>query len=115
MQSFHRPYLRLLGRQSSAQDNLGAILAASEAGFSRISVDLMYGISEDMSAWRADVLTTLQLPITHISAYSLTLEPHTALSYSATKGLYRAVDDDIAADQLDVLVAAAEEGGVCAV
>ncbi len=66
--------LQLLGRNGSADIFKRDILRASQAGFTRISADLMIGLPEQKFADLEEAISLLlSLPINHISYYSLTL------------------------------------------
>lgn len=77
-QSFDDGLLRLLTRRHSAQENCHAVNNAVQAGIKKISIDLMYDIpQQSLDLWRTTLHTALALPITHLSLYNLTIEPHT--------------------------------------
>lgn len=79
VQSFVEEELAHLGRLHTAQMAKDAVLAAREAGFSNISVDLMLGIPCQTPRSLAQSLEMLgTLPVTHLSAYLLKIEPGTA-------------------------------------
>ena len=80
VQSFFDDDLEYLNRIHSAARAVEAIRSAQNAGFNNISIDLIYGIptlTEDK--WHQNLETAFSLDIQHISAYSLTVEPQTAL------------------------------------
>ena len=78
IQSLDDAQLNILDRQHSAQKGIDAILSAEQAGFKNISIDLMYDIPhQDLSVWLSTLRRLSQLPITHLSLYNLTFEPHT--------------------------------------
>lgn len=78
VQSFSDETLRLLGRKHSAAQAVNAVLAAHSAGFQNISADLMIGLRHQNSdALRKDLETAVSLPLVHISAYLLKIEPET--------------------------------------
>ncbi|MRI83552.1 MAG: coproporphyrinogen III oxidase [Nitratiruptor sp.] len=78
VQSFQPQKLRLLGRSHTPREAIERIEWAAGAGFEQISLDLIYECSCDtLSLLKADLDQALQLPITHLSAYSLTIEPGT--------------------------------------
>lgn len=77
-QSLRDSELASLGRRHDAETARRAILAAKSAGFDNISADLMLGIPRQTAESLARTLEELvMLPITHISAYMLKLEPNT--------------------------------------
>lgn len=105
IQSFDDHILRYLNRVHSAQTALHAVSAARQAGFSNITIDLIYaipGLSED--AWRTNIRQALQLQPEHISAYTLTIEDKTAFGKWLAKGRLIPVDESSAAEQLEILM-----------
>ncbi len=79
VQSFDDQLLSLLGRTHSSHSAAQAVLWAAEAGFPEISIDLMYEIPEQsLASWRSSLKRATELPITHLSFYNLTFEPHTS-------------------------------------
>lgn len=71
--------LRLLGRTHTFEQARQAILTANKVGFFDISIDLMLGLpGQDHSTIAYTILQLRELPITHVSAYLLKLEPNTA-------------------------------------
>lgn len=70
--------LAKLGRTHRAHTSVDAVKAIADAGINNISVDLMYDIpSQTMESWRHTLNEVIRLPITHLSLYNLTIEPHT--------------------------------------
>lgn len=70
--------LAFLGRKHTAAESRQAVLQAWEAGFSRISLDLMLGLAgqtEETLSRSLDFCASL--PAEHISAYLLKIEPNT--------------------------------------
>ncbi len=78
VQSFDNKKLKFLGRNHTAKMAIDALTDASIAGFKNISLDLIYGTSQDSKKLLIDDLEiAFSLPINHLSAYSLTLEEKT--------------------------------------
>lgn len=78
IQSLDDALLQHLGRTHSAKKAVEAVYLAQEAGFSNLSVDLMYDLpGQTLAHWEETLAQIVQLPITHLSLYNLTLEPHT--------------------------------------
>ena len=93
-QSFDDVALKLLGRIHSSADTLRAVLDAKEAGFDNINIDLMYGLpSQSVEMAMADLTAAIDLDVTHISWYQLTLEPNTIFYAHPPPNL---PDDDLA-------------------
>lgn len=78
VQSFDDDCLRRLGRAHGRADACAAIDFARQAGFSRLNLDLMYGLpNQQMEQARADLEEALAFELEHLSWYQLTLEPGT--------------------------------------
>jgi len=73
---------------------------AREAGFSHVSLDLIYGTPGERDAdWRESLTAALAAGPDHISAYALTVEEGTALAARIGRGEVPAPDDDAMADR----------------
>lgn len=78
VQSFADALLQRLGRVHDSREALSAVAAARQAGFSRINLDLMYGLPGQTPAQAlADLDQAIALETDHLSHYQLTLEPNT--------------------------------------
>ena len=78
VQSFDDSQLKKLGRVHDATQAHRAIVMAQDAGFSRINIDLMFGLPEQsLSQACADVEQALSYQTGHLSLYQLTLEKNT--------------------------------------
>jgi oxygen-independent coproporphyrinogen III oxidase len=79
IQSLEDSLLLLLTRKHNAAQAIAAVEHAHKTGFDNISIDLMYDIPQQaLHQWQNTLLQALRLPITHLSIYNLTIEPHTA-------------------------------------
>jgi len=71
-----------------------------QAGFDQVSLDLIYGTpGESMADWDLSVETALACRPDHLSAYSLIVEPGTALARRISRGELPMTDDDDLADK----------------
>ncbi len=108
VQSLCDEELSALGRRHDSGTAIRAIERARAAGFSDISADLMLGIpqqTEDSLRRTLDTLTSL--PVTHISAYMLKVEPNTPFG----KNTPALPDEDSVADMyLQTVNALADKG-----
>ena len=87
IQSLDDSCLRVLGRPHKVQDSLNAVLAARTAGFTNISVDLMWGLpGQGVRQWLQTLKDVVRLAPEHISSYCLTLEPGTPLELDCDAG-----------------------------
>ena len=99
LQSTNDRCLSLLGRTHSFSDFLAAYRSVVSAGFSNVSVDLIYGLpGQTREDWRQDLLRTVDLAPAHISCYALTLADGTLLSRRVGSGQLPEPSDDLAAD-----------------
>jgi oxygen-independent coproporphyrinogen-3 oxidase len=79
VQSFRDAKLRALGRIHDGAEAARAIVAARDAGFTNINLDVMYGLpGDDCAGAIADLERAIELGPSHLSWYQLTLEPSTA-------------------------------------
>lgn len=78
VQSFDDAKLKVLGRKHSSRDAIEAIKNAYNIGIKNISCDIIYGLKgDDYSKIEKDLKIAFSLPVTHLSAYSLTIEKNT--------------------------------------
>ncbi len=78
VQSFDNDKLKFLGRAHNSNSAIKAIQNANNIGFNGINCDIIYGVQNDtMESLKKDFDTAFSLPITHLSAYSLTIEEGT--------------------------------------
>jgi oxygen-independent coproporphyrinogen-3 oxidase len=87
VQSFNDRLLALLGRRHKAQDALEALSQAKAAGFSNVSLDLMFGVpTQTAEDWSSDLEAALGCDVAHLSTYSLTYEENTPLARAVATG-----------------------------
>lgn len=102
MQSAHPDDLRLLERQHDYEDVVQAVKWARQAGFSNISLDLIFGLPEQsLRRWQETLEYALAFHPEHLSLYCLTIEHGTPLERQAVHGLVPIPDDDLAADMYE--------------
>jgi oxygen-independent coproporphyrinogen III oxidase len=78
VQSLVEEELLTLNRQHTAQEAVHAIHQSHAAGFKNISIDLMFELPcQTLDSWKKTLAQLDDLPITHLSLYNLTIEPHT--------------------------------------
>ncbi len=81
IQSFDEDELRFLGRIHDAAQAEKCVGLAREAGFSNLSIDLIYSLPGQTPAqWEATLVRALELRPDHVSAYSLIVEDDTPLA-----------------------------------
>jgi putative oxygen-independent coproporphyrinogen III oxidase len=73
---------------------------AREAGFGKVSLDLIYGTpGESLADWQTSVDAALACQPDHVSAYALIVEDGTALARQIKRGEIAMTDDDDLADK----------------
>lgn len=78
VQSLDDTLLMELGRGHSAQKAIEAVEITHRVGIQNISIDLMYDLpKQTLHSWEKTLKALTALPITHLSLYNLTFEPHT--------------------------------------
>jgi oxygen-independent coproporphyrinogen III oxidase len=94
VQSFHQKTLKTLGRDHSADAASEAFQTLREAGFSNLSLDLMFSIpGQKPSDWEYDLATAVALSPEHISCYNLTYEDDTEFMQRHQTGELDACED----------------------
>lgn len=104
MQSSAPHVLATLERTHTPGASGAAAKAARAAGFEHVNLDLIYGTpgetDEDLKNSLDEVLDAR---VDHVSAYSLIVEPGTALARRVQRGEVAMPDDDVAADRYELI------------
>mgnify|MGYP000600150873 CR=1 FL=1 len=104
VQSFFEEDLRLMNRAHNATQALASVQMATDF-FDSISLDLIYGIPGlTDEKWMQNINTALQLGVSHISSYALTVESKTALAHFVKKGIIPKPDDAQAQAQFLMII-----------
>ena len=95
VQSFNDSELRALGRIHDSKAAYDTVIEVNRAGFENINIDLMSALpNQNTDGLKNTLKTALQLPVKHISAYSLILEEGTPMCRDYEKGLFDITDED---------------------
>ncbi|MEC4678365.1 MAG: radical SAM family heme chaperone HemW [Nitrospirota bacterium] len=87
MQSFSDKQLQQLGRHHTTKEAITAFQMARRAGFSNISIDLMYGLpNESPEDWEKTLRQAIALSPEHLSIYALSIEAGTLFDKKRKKG-----------------------------
>jgi oxygen-independent coproporphyrinogen-3 oxidase len=98
-QSFNPTHLKTLERWHDPANVARSLELARAAGIVRQSLDLIWGIpGQTLAEWEQDLRTALSLGTSHLSCYSLTYEPGTAMTARLNRGEFAKVDEDLDAD-----------------
>ena len=112
VQSFFDEDLKWMNRAHAAVEADNAIKRAQDFGFENLSIDLIYGFSLlTNEKWRINIEKAVEFQIPHISSYSLTVEPKTALAKFIKSGKEKNVDDAQSAIQFQILMETLENNG----
>ncbi|OIP82724.1 MAG: hypothetical protein AUK44_07045 [Porphyromonadaceae bacterium CG2_30_38_12] len=94
IQSFDDSELAKIRRRHTGEQAREAFQNARHAGFTNISIDLIYGLpNQSAASWKSQLQAALNLHAEHISIYGLTYEQGTALWKQRETGKVIATDD----------------------
>lgn len=112
IQSFDDEVLQWMNRSHDALQAYNSVKLAQEAGFTNITVDMIYGIpGKEQDYWQSQLDQVLSLKVPHISAYALTVEKETVLDNWIRKGQADAPDEDASHIQFLMASEFLKEGG----
>ena len=99
-QSFDDNVLKWMHRSHDAAQTHRAVQALRDAGIDNISLDLIFGLPEELHRdWDKDLEIAHALRPTHLSLYGLTVEPRTPLDRWISRGATHAPDEDRYAEE----------------
>lgn len=112
IQSFFEEDLHWMNRAHNALQARDCIVQAQMAGFSNLTIDLIYGTPGlTNERWQQNIQTALSLGIPHLSCYALTVESNTALDHMVRKGQKKDVDTDLQATHFNILTQTLQAAG----
>lgn len=90
VQSWDDDLLKLLGREHNAAQAEASFQILRDAGFTNVSIDLMFGLpGQTLAQWEAALEKTIALQPNHISTYCLTYEEDTEFFLRQASGEFR--------------------------
>lgn len=100
IQSFYDEDLLWMNRAHRSAEAEASVKRAQDAGFENITVDLIFGypLLTD-TKWKHNMDTVVSLQVPHVSAYSMTVEPQTALASFIKKKVYAPLNEQQSAEQ----------------
>lgn len=111
VQSFDDDVLSFLGRAHDAARARKVIQIARER-FENVSVDLMCGIpGQSAQSFASSVQKAVDLGVTHVSVYPLTIEPDTPFASMIALGSMEEPDDDVEAEHMQIAERILQEAG----
>lgn len=104
VQSWDDKRLRYLGRRHDSAQSARALEMVFREGIKNVSVDLIYGVPGMTTAdLKADLEKTFTFPVTHLSAYHLTVEEGTRFGRMKKAGKLKETDEEISASMFSLL------------
>ena len=105
VQSFFDDDLHYLDREHTGAQARQAIENVQKAGFKNMTVDLIYGIPGlSLEKWNKNLDIFFEYHIPHLSSYSLTVEPKTALQHKINKQKRAEVDEELSIRHFEILM-----------
>ncbi len=112
VQSFYEEDLKWMNRAHNSTEAESSVKRVQDAGFENITVDLIYGFPLLSNIkWEQNIQKLLELGIPHISSYSMTVEPKTALAMFIAKGKEKAMNENQSSEQFMTLINRLTEAG----
>ncbi|HEY1062500.1 MAG TPA: radical SAM family heme chaperone HemW [Daejeonella sp.] len=112
VQSFFEEDLKWMNRAHTASEAQSAIKRVQDAGFENITADLIYGFPLlSNEKWEFNIQQLIEYLVPHVSSYSITVEPKTALAAFINKGKQVTMDEGQSASQFLMLIDHLTESG----
>ncbi|NWG16673.1 MAG: radical SAM family heme chaperone HemW [Chloroflexi bacterium] len=112
MQSANGNELELFARRHDNDAVVRSVVAARQAGFDNLNLDLIYGFPhQTLDSWENTLRQMLWLEPEHVSLYALGLEDGTAMKTWVTRGYLPPPDDDLSADMYELASDVLESAG----
>lgn len=105
IQSFNDDELKFLTRIHNSASARKTVLDTVEAGIENVSIDLIFNLpGQTKDKWKSNLLKAVELPVKHISAYSLILEKGTILNKMVLDGKVKMQDEDYDAKLYEITI-----------
>lgn len=105
IQSFVDSELAAINRRHNATQARNAVEIIRNAGFSNISIDLIYGLpTQTLGTWKYSIKEALKLNVPHISCYNLSYEEGTILYKKRESGEVAECSEDDCVKMYETLV-----------
>ncbi|MFA5244955.1 MAG: radical SAM family heme chaperone HemW [Pedobacter sp.] len=112
VQSFFDEDLKWMNRAHNSNEAESSVKRVQDAGFENITVDLIYGFPLlNEVKWNQNIQKLIDFQIPHISSYSMTVEPKTALASFIKKGKEQAMNESQSSAQFLTLIKRLTEAG----
>lgn len=105
IQSFQNQHLKKMNRRHNVKQAILSVENAIKAGFSNISVDLIYGLPElSLKQWKQNLQEVFKLPVQHLSAYHLTYHRGTPFYSWLKNGTLKEPSEEESIEQYNELI-----------
>lgn len=112
IQSLFEEDLKFMNRSHSVQQSLDSVRLAKENGITNISVDLIFALPGKDEAWvLSNVRRIIEMDVTHVSCYGLTVEEKTVLHRQVKKGLVTPLPDEQFISQYELIMKELKDAG----
>ncbi len=113
IQSFFDDDLQFFNRAHNASEAEQSILKTQDAGIDNITIDLIYNSPLlTLKKWEQNLDKFISLKVPHLSAYTLTVEPKTALHHLVKTKQTSLPTDDQAIEQFKLLMDKTKQAGL---
>ncbi|WP_280768518.1 radical SAM family heme chaperone HemW [Salipaludibacillus daqingensis] len=111
-QTFDENLLKAINRDHEAKDVEKTVELARRVGINNLSIDMMFGLPrQTMSQWKSSLEIVCQMPIQHISAYSLKVEEKTVFYQLLRKGKLPMPGQETEAEMYEYMLEKLNENG----
>ena len=112
IQSFDDTQLKRLGRRHNAEKARQAVANARTAGYTNISIDLMFALpNSTKESWKHDLYSAIALKPDHLSAYNLMYEEGTPLYRALERGEVAELGEEENVEQFGMLIESMKSAG----
>jgi oxygen-independent coproporphyrinogen-3 oxidase len=101
-----------MNRRHGVLQAIQSVKWAKRAGFSNISIDLIYGLPDQtLEEWERNIRIAIELDVQHISAYNLTYHEGTVFYDRLKKGMLHELPDELILQQFELMIKLLKEAG----
>ena len=112
IQTFNNDMLKILGRLHDSKEAIETYQNARKAGFTNISLDLMFSLpNQTLEEVKHDLTQLFLLKPEHFSIYSLIWEEGTPFFKQLEQGILKMTDNDLEADMYEKIILEAKLNG----
>ena len=105
VQTFNEKILKVLNRKHVNEDVYNGLKLLQDAAIHNINIDLIFNLPyQSIDNVKEDLKAATQLPITHISYYSLIVEENTKLYYDIQNKKLTLNDEDIEGEMYETII-----------